>query len=46
MLSRAEVFSSRPATDRLVSRLRAGVLERWTLRSSEDHILSCDVWLV
>ena len=46
MLSRGEVCSSRPATERLASRLRAGLLlllEKW---SSEDHIiLSCDVRL-
>ena len=48
MLSRGEVCSSRPATERLASRLRAGpllLLEKWKLWSSEDHILSCDVLL-
>ena len=48
ILSRGEVCSSRPATERLASRLRAGLvllLKKWKLWSREDHILSCDVLL-
>ncbi len=45
ILSRAEMCNSRPATERLASCLRARLVEKWTLWSIEDHILSCDVRL-